>query len=606
MKFQSQIASLLAATCTGVLLITALAACSTTTDARIRAIDLNQPASIPTPPADGEAYPLLPPSAERGAALYAQKCIACHGIGGEGDGSRAAQIKQQGHLVANLVMLARTRTVKPSEWHTTITVGRIQNLMPGFSGSLNAQNRWDVQAYVWSLGTIAADLDAGRAIYAQQCATCHGAKGKSPDGKLQNLADGRWLSDESLLEIAGAVAKSDAHTKLKLSEAQRIQVASAVRALGYVHTSPANLRQTKITGSGVLVLRAMNASPNGNQAVTAPVTLRALDANGEVFSRTAPVDAANIVTFTSLPQRSDYFYQAELEYAGGRFFGAPTQMLTTTSLVTDVIPYYETTSDPAGIRINNVLFAVQNLTEGELTMVEIYEFDYTGTRAYIGEKGRTLKLTVPASAKNVRFDGLGLGKRFFQEGDVIYDTDVVGPGTPAQRITMIYEMPYRNSATIDRRMLYPVDRWNVFLPETEGFPGTPLRVTGAASTPLKDEGTRDANSVKVRVYSGDKPTSDTLRFDLTGQPLGAEKPGNDTPTVGIAMIGLALTLAILAFVIVRVRRIRDAVHTPTQNKQQLLHQIAALDDDFSQGKLRPDDYHTTRARILATLKEIWE
>ncbi len=605
MKFahRSPIVALLA----GAALVTLLAACSTATDSRIRNIDLSRPAVIPTPPADGEAYPLTPPSAERGAALYEQKCVACHGIGGAGDGSRAEQIRQQGRVVANLVNPARARSVKPNEWHTTITVGRIQNLMPGFSGSLNAQDRWDVQAYVWSLGVGSADLDAGHVLYKQQCAACHGNDGRATGESAQNLADGRWLAETSLLDIAGRMIQGPAHTKVTLNESQRFQVASAVRALGSVYADPAALRLAKVDGDGTLVLQAVNGTTKdgASSAGAAPVILRALDMNGEVFSRTAVLDAVGVVTFTGLPQRSDYFYQAELDYAGGRFYGAPTQLLTATQLVKDVVPFYETTADASGIRIANVLFAVQNVSEGELTMVEIYEFDHAGTQAFIGEKGRTLRISAPAGAQNLRFDGLGLGKRFFQEGDVIFDTDVVGPGAPAQRITMIYEIPYRNAASFSREVFYPVDRWNLFLPETEGFPGTPLRAAGTSANPLKDEGTRDANSVKVRVYSAEKPPSKTLAFDLSGQPIGAERAGGDMTSIGIALIGLALTIAILYFVLTRVRRLSSATLTPRHAKQRLLRQIAALDDDFGTGKVRPDEYRMARTRLLAALKEMW-
>jgi mono/diheme cytochrome c family protein len=583
-------------------LVSLLAACSTATESRIRSIDLNVPAVIPTPPADGESYPLLPPSAERGADIYAQKCVACHGIGGAGDGSRAEQIRQQGRVVANLVNPARARSVKPSDWHTTITIGRIQNLMPGFNGSLDAQARWDVQAYVWSLGVPLAELDAGRALYAAQCASCHEPSGK-PSAAGPDFTDGRWMANISLLDVAGRMIQGEPHAKVDLTEAQRFQVAAAVRALAYVHADPAALRLAKIDGAGTLVLRGVNGTPNGSAAAAAPVILRALDMNGEVFSRTAALDAAGVVTFTGLPQRSDYFYQAELDYAGGRFYGAPTQLLTATAVVSDVLPYYETTPDTGGIRIANVLFAVQNLAEGELTMVEIYEFSHAGERAFVGEDGRTLRIGVPKDAQNLRFDGLGFGKRFVQDGDVIFDTDVVGPGSPAQRITLIYELPYRDGASIQRRMFYPVDRWNVFLPETEGFPGTPLR---AASPQLKDEGTRDADSVKVRVYSGAAPTSDALAFDLAGQPLGSFRPGSDTAAIGVALIGLALTIGILFYVLTRVRRLRGEMLTPQQARQRMLRRVAALDDDFGEGKLKPDEYRAARAKLLASLEEVWE
>ena len=68
-------------------LLLALTGCSLAGSARGAPIDLNAPAVIPVAPADGERYPLAAPSAARGAAIYGEKCAACHGASGAGDGT---------------------------------------------------------------------------------------------------------------------------------------------------------------------------------------------------------------------------------------------------------------------------------------------------------------------------------------------------------------------------------------------------------------------------------------------------------------------------------------------------------------------------------------
>ncbi len=581
-----------------------LAGCSLSTTSRMRDIDLDKPAVLPEIPANGEAYPLQPPNAERGAALYAEKCVACHGVGGAGDGVRAAQIKSQGKLVANLALAARQRAVKPVDWHTLITVGRIQNLMPGFSGSLNAQDRWDVLAYVWSLGANTADLTAGRATYAERCASCHGASGEGKPN-TPGFTDGRWLAETSLLELNSRMLNGDAHKNVKLrdDEPARQQVALAVRAFAYVHADPAALRAARIDGAGVLELQAINASPNAPPIGALPVTLRALDENGEVFSRTATLDASGKTTFAQLPQRADYFYQAELDYSGGLFFGAPVQVLTDTKVTTGLLPIYETTADASAITINTLLYAVQDVREGELTVVEVYEFDNPAERAYVGENRRSLKISVPDGATNIRFDGLGFGKRFVQEGDVIFDTDVTTPGAPAQRITLIYDLPYRDQRAIRRKVFYPVGRWTVFLPDPDGFAGTPVRATGA----LKDDGRRAVDGVNIRIYSGSGtvPANGELAFEVSGQPLGAERPGNDGRAIGLALMALAVTLGATLLLFLRVRALRNLPATPAQLRQQFLSQIVALDEEHAAGKFTDQEHARERERLLAVLRDIW-
>jgi mono/diheme cytochrome c family protein len=581
-----------------------LVGCSLATNSRIQKIDLNQPAQLPPLPADGEAYPLLPPSAERGEAIYEQKCAACHGINGAGDGARAAQIKLQGKQVANLTNVSRARTVKPSEWHGIITAGRIQNLMPPFggaSGSLNAQQRWDVQAYLWALGTQTQSLQTGRDLYTQNCALCHGANGEgSPTAP--NFVDGRFIADNSLLDISNKMIRGDVHKNVQLIEDPRYQVAHAVRAFGHQYADPAKLRFAKANGAGSITLRVANGTPGGNSVIVSPITLRALNENGEVFSRTANLDGEGTATFSNLPQRNNYFYQAEVDYGGGRFYGAPAQLFTTTQTISDVLAVYETTNDASGIRIGSYVIAIQDVKEGEITLVEIYQFDNTSNRAYIGENGRILTIVAPKDARNLRFDGLGLGKRFFQDDETIYDTDLVVPGQAVLRITMIYELPYRNGQKIERRVFYPVDAFNVFAPQTN-LPGTQLSVNG-----MKDEGEREAGSSRIRLYSSEKPfkPNDVVSFELQGQPRGTQQAGEDTQSLVISLIALASTIGLGFLFLTRANSIRAQNRSPRQTRKSLLLQIAELDDEFAVGEISASEYEKRRADLKERLKAFWD
>jgi mono/diheme cytochrome c family protein len=573
--------------------------------------NLIAPAVIPTLVPDGESVPLTAPDARAGAAIYAVKCAPCHGITGAGNGPRAEQIKAQGKLVASLINPARLRAVTPNEWHGVITNGRIQNLMPGFSGSLNAQQRWDVLAHVWALGTTSQTLAAGQALFVQQCASCHGAHGEMPAGDakivLNSLAS---LAGKSLLDISNGMLRVPVHDGMTaLTEAQRFAIADYVRSLGYTYADPVEAGQAKLTGDGQIVLRALNGTLNGPAIANLPALLRTYDDNGEVLSRTAQIDAAGVVTFAGLPRADNFFYQAELDYEGGRFYAAPMQMLISgTAVVSGVLPVFETTTDPKDISIAEKHFFVQDIGEGTATIVEFSVFNNSGDKAFIGEDGPggkryTLKLSVPKDAQNLRFDGLGLGRRFFQEGGVIYDTDVVVPGRQAQQITMIYEVPYRGSFDFNRQVFYPVTQWDVLVPEVTG-PGTPLSVNG-----LTSRGLQQTPSGNLFLFAGEAAAKagDALKFQLTGQPLGAPMPGADPRAVGFGLIALGIAIGLGYFMLTRVRAIRAAqVASLPQRRDYLLRQIAALDDDFAQGKTKEPAYRKQREQLVAELKEIWE
>jgi mono/diheme cytochrome c family protein len=584
-----------------------LAGCTLGARPTLPTSDLLTPAVLPTLVADGETAPLQPPDAATGALIFAERCVACHGPQAGGDGPRAEQLRASNAVVPNLVEPAKYRAARPRDWHDVITNGRIQNLMPNFNGSLNAQARWDVQSHVWALGTTSQTLQAGGQLYAQQCASCHGAQGETAFGPASlKLQSPTFLAEKSLLEIAGGMTRGDIHASVQLTDAQRFEVADYVRALNYVYADPATQAVDRISGNGVVSMTVANGTPNGGSPQGLTMVLRTYDQTSEVLSRTATVNDAGVAIFEELPTRQDYFFQAELDYEQGRFYGPPMQFISPTTTISDALRIYETTTDTAGITISEMHFFVQDISEGTATIVEFYIFDNGTDRAYIGEEAtgsrrHTLRLSVPQDAQNLRFDGLGLGRRFFQEGDVIFDTDVVVPGPQAQQITMLYEVPYRGQQSFSREVFYPVVRWDVLVP-VNASAGDPLTVSG-----LEDRGVQETPSGNLNLYVGQPATANTaLTWTLNGQPRGAAVPGADPRAIGIGLIAFGLSIGIAYFLFMRVRAIRAQQLSPAKQRDLLLRQLALLDDEFAQGKVKEADYRATRERLKEELREEWD
>lgn len=84
--------------------------------------------------------PYSAPSVARGAPLYAQNCIACHGVSGRGDGPLASKLPirpadlTEEHLFAH----------KVGEMYWWISYGRDNGVMPGFADKLTPDQRWDL------------------------------------------------------------------------------------------------------------------------------------------------------------------------------------------------------------------------------------------------------------------------------------------------------------------------------------------------------------------------------------------------------------------------------------------------------------------------------
>jgi len=538
-----------------------------------------------------------------------ERCAACHGEAGYGDGPRAIQVQEQGGLVPKLADAARQRAAEPADWYRLITDGRLERLMPGFAASLSPQQRWDVVAYVWALGTTTSTLEVGRALYAENCLPCHGAQGKGDGPRaagvdVPDLTDSTRLADASLLEIADGMAHGDAHRDVKLGDQQRYQAAEYVRALGYAYADAAALREAYKQGDGVLQVRAFNVTLGAPAARGLPVTLRVYGADSEVLSRTAALDDTGVVTFENLPRQPDYFFQPETVYSGAKFYAMPVQFTNTaTSVVTGVLPVYEVTTDPGVISVSELHSFVQGVGEGRITLVDFYLFDNSSDRAFVSKPGpggqpRSLQVSLPPDATHLRFDGPGLGARFIQSGTVIFDTDAVAPGARAASIVMIYDVPYRGSREVELKAFYPVRNWNVLLPEGE------LRAPG-----LQDKGVQETQSGNIRLYEPaqpDVPAGGTIAYELVGQPRGAPVPGADARAIGVGLMALAAAVGLSYVLIIRARRARIVDADLAGERQLLLDAIVELDAQHVGGKISDEAYQARRLTLKRELRDIWQ
>ena len=156
-----------------------------------------------------DPFPTRPPSLVRGAAVYREQCIQCHGATGRGDGPNSKGLV--GPPPADLGDRAELATVSPVDMYRKIAIGVEGTGMPEYAQSLSSDDRWAVTTYV---GTLRADQGAvheGEGLYAAQCSACHGATGRG-DGQhartlsvsppvLAELAVQGRLPDEDLIDL---------------------------------------------------------------------------------------------------------------------------------------------------------------------------------------------------------------------------------------------------------------------------------------------------------------------------------------------------------------------------------------------------------------------
>jgi high-affinity iron transporter len=93
-----------------------------------------------------EQLPARPPSLERGAVVYRERCAACHGESGRGDGPKAKTLK--GPPPADFTDPAVMGGTTMLEIFRRVAIGVPGTAMPEFGEDLSLEDRWAVAAYV--------------------------------------------------------------------------------------------------------------------------------------------------------------------------------------------------------------------------------------------------------------------------------------------------------------------------------------------------------------------------------------------------------------------------------------------------------------------------
>jgi cytochrome c oxidase cbb3-type subunit 3 len=130
-----------------------------------------------------------------GRAVFATNCTQCHGAGGQGAPGYPVLADDDWLWGGDLASIEHTVRYGVRSAHAEARLSE----MPRFGADqlLTPEQIADVSAYVLSLSGEAADAAAagrGQAVFAEQCAACHGEDGK---GNLEfgapNLTDQIWL-----------------------------------------------------------------------------------------------------------------------------------------------------------------------------------------------------------------------------------------------------------------------------------------------------------------------------------------------------------------------------------------------------------------------------
>jgi mono/diheme cytochrome c family protein len=177
-----------------------------------------------------------------GRDLFAANCSSCHGSNGAGDGPGAfALLPRPANLLAHRYA---DRRVSAALWN-----GVTGSAMPAWRDR-SAEDLRDVVTYVRSLSTKRKDVtspaaadssrfDEALALFAQNCASCHGDEGAGdgPAAAALNRAPTNFHMQQPSIDYArsvlseGVAGSAMPPWKHQLTESQRQQLVDYVRSL---------------------------------------------------------------------------------------------------------------------------------------------------------------------------------------------------------------------------------------------------------------------------------------------------------------------------------------------------------------------------------------
>ena len=562
------------------------------------------------------------PDPRLGQAIYIQKCAACHGDSGMGNGPQAAQLPFPPTQFADALTM---RELTPSALFSVTQLGRIERFMPPFGDSTSDPDLWSVIAYAWSLHVAPEDLRAGEALYQANCAACHGDTGRGdgpqataavPD--LTSLSRTAGQSQRAWFDTLTAAASTTHASVAALTDEERWSALEYVRSF----TLPPPVAREFAPGPGIISGQVLNGTAGQAPPAGLPVVLRVFDQFALAQQITTTTSLSGTFAFADLSTEPGWFYLAGLDYAGVPY---STDVLTLTAdLPTRDVPVtvYETSNDSRTVAVERMHWFVE-FDQNQLLVAELYFWSNDSDRIYVGTApGAVLTYTLPAGIQNLSIDGAQLGGRFQPTANGLVDTLPLPPGQGSRQMLLRYTIPYQAGASLDltRTLPVPVRNLNVLAADV----GQQVQVSGLQANPP-----RQVEGVNYFNYSGnDLAAGQTVTLALSNLPrlTNAAPSGTDatasvldTPWLGIGLAA-AGGLVLLGTVVYALRRrpagddedglrLEEAPPSAddlTRQQQRLLLTIARLDDAYAAGNLPEAEYQAKRASLKAELLRVTE
>jgi mono/diheme cytochrome c family protein/5-hydroxyisourate hydrolase-like protein (transthyretin family) len=570
--------------------------------------------------------PVDPPAAidlGAGRAIYLDRCAACHGLGGLGDGELAQQLSNPPAAIGRAELGG---SVTPLEWFRMVTVGNMARFMPPFGNVLTSDERWNVTYYALSLSQGEDDVEAGRVLYEGNCAACHGEQGGGDgpqaaalSGALADLRKPETLSERRGQDLFDLISEGSPlgmpALGTTLSDDERWHLVSYVRSLSYLPGSQAALATTEagtapasatLAEGTTAVAEVSGQVINGTTqqpAANLEISLRRFDGTQELEPLLGQTDSQGRFRFESVEFSSQRAVVIEATYLGVAYFSEVAQAEAGQNALELGVTIYDTSRDTTAITMDRLHLFLEPLPGQDVVRVgALALLSNSDARAIVaaGTGEGTLFFDLPKSAVNLQLQEGELGGRFIQTETGFADTLAVIPGQGSHQVVFAFDVPYTRSAKLEFPLRYPVSGEIIVVPDG-------MRVESEA---LEESGVRQIEGASYRTYSGGAlAAGQTLTLRLSGKPATAR-------TSGMQGYELVIAAAALGVVLIgagvwgwwRSRRAEkdeiEAEAGANEERETLLQSIAALDDAYQAGQVKESNYAGQRAALKERLLDL--
>ena len=607
--------------------------------------------SVPTAAATlAPAFPAAVPSAANGQVIYGDKCAACHGDSGLGDGDQSGQLPSPPTALG-------TRDIAlpavPAAWYTAVTEGNIEAFMPPFE-SLTDQERWDVVAYAYSLTINEQSISLGEALYAENCAICHGEDGSGITSPV-DFTDQAYMASRSAVDL-GLVIVNGSEEGMKafgedFNDEQITALTNYLRSFTMNFDGLEDLAETPVdeepatapeAEEGTEESDAESPAEEQEQAETEPeptegfgtiagsiqngsggeslpeglvVQLLGYDHDGmtgtfnEAYADETTVNADGTFSFENVEMPLNRAFLTVIETDLLSFSSEPGFITEGVDSLDLPLTYYESSNDTSKLSVDR-LHIFLDFLDSEYETVQVVEvFVVTNPTVYAivseNEGEATIEFDLPEGATNVSFEDSTFGERYTETANGFGDTSAIAPGMGQHQVIVFFEMPYNRKMEFAQPVNQPIDSAIVMVPQ-----GIKIK-----SDLLTDSGTRDAQGLTYNVFSSQPlPVGSTLEMRVSGK-LSANAAGSEENAqknilfgaiaFGIVLIGAGIWMSM------RNREEDDEYDDEEDNDgveyddaESIMDAIIALDDSYRDGHLTEDVYKKRRATLKAQLKDL--